>query len=380
MAILQRGGLRCGIRSGLPPVERKLYTVDKRGNKEVANAPSTDAKEQPDEQVNPEVLKPQEEAAPDPAVNTTTPPKPATKLRRGTYRPSHKAIFIALAVVILVLGINAGIIALVIRSQNSTKNLPDAQIAISPSVLNQLGVSRAPVADAGAVLIVNPNARFNGQVQIGGNVSIAGQLFLNSKFNANDASLTNLEAGNTSLAQLNVNGDGTLSNLNLRQNLVVAGTTQIQGAVTLSQLLTVNNSVNVGGNLSVGGVLSVGSFHSSSLVSDGSVTIGGHIITEGVAPSISRGPNIGLNGTVSISGNDQAGTIAVNTGTGSPGNGEVASVTFHAGYTNIPHVMVTMISSSPTPFSITRTPAGFSIWTGPLSASVGYAFDYIVEQ
>src|SRR5579872_7491617 len=97
MAILQRGGLRRGIRSGLPPVERKLYTVDKRGNKEVANAPSTDAKEQPDEQVNPEVLKPQEEAAPDPAVNTTTPPKPATKLRRGTYRPSHKAIFIALA-------------------------------------------------------------------------------------------------------------------------------------------------------------------------------------------------------------------------------------------------------------------------------------------
>jgi len=135
----------------------------------------------------------------------------------------------------------------------------------------------------------------------------------------------------TSISQLTVNGDGTVSNFNLRKDLTVLGLTRLQGAVTMSQLLTVNNNVNISGNLAVGGVLSARSFQASSLVSDSTLTIGGHVITRGAAPGVGPGSALGANGTVSISGNDASGTVAANIGTGG-GNGILAQVAFRSQY------------------------------------------------
>lgn len=307
-------------------------------------------------------------------------PQAARRPHRGTYRPSHKATFIGLTVVVLILAINAGIIAFVIKNQSKTASQANlGQVTLNPNVLNKLGVSRNSVGDLGMELVVGPNSRFNGTVQVGGDVSIAGQLKLNSSLTANNASLTQLQAGTTSLSQLNVNGDETVSSLNLRKDLAVAGATRLQGPVTLSQLLTVNSDVSIAGNLSVGGVLSVNNFHASSVIADSTITIGGHIITRGSAPGVGPGSALGANGTVSISGNDASGTVAVNIGTGA-GSGIVAYVAFRNAYSNIPHVVITAIGGGVGSVYANRSASGFSIGVnGPLAPG-GYAFDYIVEQ
>ena len=302
--------------------------------------------------------------------------------RRASYRPSHKATFIGLAVVVAILAINAGIITFIIKKQSkaaATQASQQDQVTINQGALDKLGVNRSAIGDAGVELTVNPNARFKGAVQVGGDVSIAGQLKLNSKFSATDASLAKLEAGNTSLNQLDVNGDGTVSNLTLRKDLVVTGLSRLQGAVTVSQIFTVNNNANVSGSLSVGGALTVNSFHTSSLVVDTSLTVGGHIITRGAAPSVAPGTALGANGTVSISGNDTSGTVAANIGTGAV-SGIVANIAFINNYSNIPHVVVTAVGAGIGSVYINRSLGGFSIGVNGAMAPGGYAFDYIVEQ
>jgi hypothetical protein len=329
----------------------------------------------------PEVLHPKADNAtptPSTAASSTTPK--LNMRRHATYRPSHKATFIGLAVVVAVLAINAGIITFVVRGQGlANAETSQSEVTISPGVLNSLGVSRNSIGNTGAELVVNPNSRFNGKVVIGSDVSVGGELKLNSKFSASDASLAKLEAGDTSLGQLNVNGDGTVSTLNLRKDLNVVGATRLQGPVTISQLLTVNNNVNVAGSLSVGGTLSARGFQASSLVSDTTLTIGGHVITRGPAPGVGPGNALGNNGTVSISGNDAAGTVAANIGTGA-GGGIIAQVAFRQQYSNTPHVVVTGVGAGIGSVYVNRSVGGFSIGVnGPLAPG-GYAFDYIVMQ
>ena len=330
---------------------------------------------------SPEVLKPQEDtpAPQDSGADTGGQKKPPRRLRRGTYRPSHKATFIGLAVVAGILAINIGVVFFLMRGNGEDGGAVNRdEVTLSSANLDKLGVSRNNVSEQGIELVVGPNSRFNGKVVMGSDVSVAGQLKLNSKFTASDASLARLEAGNTSISELTVNGNGTLSSLTLRQDLTVPGTTRLQGPVTMSSLLTVNNSVNVAGNLSVGGTLSARSFQASSLVSDTTLTVGGHIVTRGFAPGVSAGGAIGSNGTVSISGNDASGTVAVNAGVGS-GGGIVASVTFRNPYSSTPHVVVTAVGAGATDVYVNRTSNGFSIGVSGLSVG-GHAFDYIVMQ
>ncbi len=339
------------------------------GNKSSADVPAA------------EELKPKSETLTKPS-ETNTQAKPAEtktpkKLRHhGSYRPSHKATFIGLVVVGVILVINAVIITFVLKGQSSLKNkLNNQTVTISSGTLNKLGVNDTPIGDSGIQLTIGPNANFKNNLTVAGNETIAGQLNLNSKLSASNAALTQLEAGNTTLSQLNVNGSGTLSNLNVRSNLVVAGTTHFQGAVTTNQLFSVNNNLNVAGNLAVGGTLSAGSFEVSNLV------VSGHLVTTGNTPYVSRGSAIGSNGTVSISGNDESGTIAVNAGAGAS-SGIVASVSFGNAYSSTPHVVVTPVGYGLVVY-VNRSGSGFSIGVSsltPLSGGNGYAFDYIVEQ
>ena len=346
----------------------------------MADSPSPKTKESQNEPPKPEVLQPQKDnkAAPE---NPHSPAKAYMRLRHhGTHRPSHKATFIGLSVVVAILAVNAGVIAFVLRGDgDGGVNANRETVTLSSADLDKLGVSRDGVGNAGTELTVGPDARFNGTVTVGSDVSIAGQLRLNSRFSANDASLTRLQAGETSLEQLNVNGDGTLSNLNLRNDLTVVGTTRVQGPMTLSQLLTVNNSVNISGNLAVGGTLSARSFQASSLVSDTTLTVGGHIITRGAAPGVSPGTALGSNGTVSISGSDAAGTVGVNFGVGG-GNGILATVTFRQPYSVTPRVVVTGVGQGMGSLYVFRSATGFSIGVQGAVSPGGYAVDYIVMQ
>jgi cytoskeletal protein CcmA (bactofilin family) len=285
-----------------------------------------------------------------------------------------------LAVVIVIFAVNAGVIFFVLKGKTKpATNADQGQVTISQSSLDKLGVNRGSVGDSGVELSINPDTRFKGQVQVGGDVTVAGQFKLNSKFTATDASLAKLQAGDTSLTQLNVNGDGTLSNLNLRKDLTVTGTTRLQGVVTIAQLLTINNNLNVTGSLAVGGTLSARGFQAGNLVSDTTLTIGGHVITRGNAPNVGPGNALGSNGTVSISGNDASGTVAANIGVGASA-GVIANVSFKAQYSNVPHVVVSPVGAGIGSVYVTRTVGGFSIGVnGPVPAG-GYSFDYIVMQ
>ena len=316
----------------------------------------------------------------DQSADPSTVVKNEVRAKRITYRPSHKATFVGLTVVVVILIANAVVIAFVMKSQaDATNSNSKETVTISSDVLNKLGVNRNPVGGANTELVVGPNARFNSKVVMGGDVNISGQLNLNSKFSASDASLTKLEAGNTSLSQLNVNGDGTISTLNLRKDLNVVGATKLQGQLTVNQLVTINNNMNVAGSLAVGGTLSVRTFQASSLTSDTTLTIGGHIITRGNAPGVNAGGGVGSNGTVSISGNDAAGTVAVNAGVGA-GNGVLATVIFQNQYGATPHVVVTAVGRGVDGLYINRTSTGFSIGVSGAMSPGGFAFDYIVMQ
>src|SRR6266404_4299012 len=289
----------------------------------------------------PETLKPRTDgaapsSAPLPNAQQTAQTKPP---RRRSFRPNHRATFIGMGAVIAILAVNAMIIGLVLKKQNKADDLASkGQVTISTATLNQLGVNRSPVGNSGALLTVSPDAQFKGKLSVAGPTTLSGDLLINSRLTATNANFTQLQAGNVSLAQLNVNGDGTLSTLNLRKDLIVAGVTRLQGAVTINQLLTVNNNLDVLGNLSISGT-----FSARSLSSTSTLTVGGHIVTSGSTPGISRGgAALGSNGTVSISGNDAAGRIAINIGVGATG-GTLATVTFVNQYGNIPRVVITPI-------------------------------------
>ncbi len=337
----------------------------------------TDAEKKSNEPPKPQVLKVQSDET-EPAA--TTQKAANTKPRRRlTYRPSHKATFIGSVVVIGILALNVGVIAFVLRGQTEAevKKAKDS-VTINTDVLDQLGVSRNPVDTTGTELVVGPDAQFKGKVTLSDDVSIAGKLTLNSELSAAQASFAQLKAGKVNLQQFNVNGDGTISNLNLRKDLAVAGVARFQGAVTMSRLLTVNNNLNVAGNLAVGGTLSARQFHASSLTSDASLTIGGHVMTRGSAPGVSRGSALGSNGSVSISGNDISGTVAANAGAGASA-GTMAYVSFRNNYSSTPHVVVTSVGRGVTVY-VNRSASGFSIGTSSSLSPGGYAFDYIVMQ
>lgn len=328
----------------------------------------------------PEVLKPQsEEAAPSAEAkgsdaNASKPTVPSKRLRRGSYRPSHRATFIGLAVVIAILAINGGVIYFVMRGQsNASAQGNRDEVTLSTESLDKLGVSRNSVGDLGTELTIGPDTTFNGSVKVAGNASIGGDLQLNSKFTASEASLAKLQAGDTSVNKLDVNGDATAQNVNVGRDLAVVGITRLQGAVTMSQMLTVNSSVNIAGNLAIGGSLSVRNFQVSTL------TIAGHLISTGSAPGVSpAGGALGSNGTVSISGNDASGTVGVNIGAGA-GAGCLATVSFRQTYTVTPHVVVT--GSMPANLYLSgRTASGFTICTASPLTPGGYFVDYIVMQ
>ncbi len=308
----------------------------------------------------------------DTTKQTTT--TPATPRRRNAYKPSHKATFIGLAVIMAILAVNAIVLVVISKSQSDQQEqAAKNSVTISTSTLEQLGVSRNPIGNAETELIVGPNSKFNGKVSMASDLTIAGQLTLNSKFSATSAVLANLQSGQTQVESLNVNGDETVTNLNLRKDLQVAGNARVQGTLSVNQLTTINNNMNVAGNLAVGGSLSVRNFQV------GTLTVAGHLLSSGTQPRVSVGGGAGSNGTASISGNDTSGTVAVNMGVGA-GNGLLATVTFATKYTDTPHIVVTPVGRSVPGMYINRTSAGFTISVDGSLGIGGFAFDYVVVQ
>ncbi|MEO8105554.1 MAG: hypothetical protein ABI602_04450, partial [Candidatus Saccharibacteria bacterium] len=71
------------------------------------------------------------------------------------------------------------------------------------------------------------------------------------------------------------------------------------------------------------------------------LTINGHIITGGTAPTIAAGAAACTTPTVSVAGTDTAGTVTVTTGTGCAATGVLATVTFNTAYGSAPRLSLT---------------------------------------
>lgn len=304
--------------------------------------------------------------------------KAAKVLKRGSYKPNHKATFVGLAVIGAIIALNVAAVLFVMRGQTTAAEKAQSEVTLSSDTLNSLGVNKTAVGNEGAKLTVGPDSTFNGTVTIGKNVSIGGDLQLNSKFTTNQANIAALQAGDTSLGKVTVNGDVSADSLLLRKDLTVPGATHLNGAVTVAQLLTVNNNVNVVGSLAVGGSLSVHNFQASSLTSDTTLTIGGHVVTRGGVPTVSAGGGLGQSGTATISGSDTSGGISLGVGVGSTG-GLLCSVKFSQQYASTPHVVVTPVGG-PISVYINRNASGFEVYASGVVGAGGYALDYIVMQ
>jgi hypothetical protein len=326
----------------------------------------------------PEELAPQSDAdssAPQSAQIVTQ----AAKRRHAAYRPSHKATFIGLAVIAFILAANGAALAFLLKGQGSGQQANEGSVTLSSSTLDKLGVSRDNADNQGVTLKINPATNFGNNVTVSNDLSVGGTLSLNGKFTAPSAAFNQLQGGQTALDTLNVNGDATASTLNLRKDLIVVGTTTLQGQVKVSQLMTVNNNVNVSGTLAVGGALTVQTLQVGNFQTTGNLTFGGHFIANGASPSASKGNALGSNGTISVSGNDAAGTVFAGVGVNAIA-GTVATVTFARGYSDIPHIVLS-VSGGPAPnIYIVKSGTGFSIVTTSGLAPGSYGFDYIVVQ
>lgn len=115
------------------------------------------------------------------------------------------------------------------------------------------------------------------------------------------------------------------------------------------------------------------------------LTVNGHLVTGNSSGStgVAAGPAACTTPTLTITGNDTAGTVTITTGTGCAGTGNLATITFAHAYTTAP--TVTLTPGNPAAASLqyyrdTSTSSfGISSGTQPVSSTV-YVYDYQVLQ
>lgn len=199
------------------------------------------------------------------------------------------------------------------------------------------------------------------------------------------------QAPSTFKQGLSVLGAANLNDVTINGPLTVATPVTFKGDVTASASVKVNDaltaaSITTSGNLQVGGNGTFAGTISATTLSVKTANItnfsfSGHLITGGSTPTASTNSGTG-SGTVSVSGNDTAGTVTINAGVGAHA-GDLITVTFKTAYAGTPHVTITPIgmSAAALQFYATRSTTFFTIGciNAPISGSQ-YVFDYLVTQ
>jgi hypothetical protein len=182
-------------------------------------------------------------------------------------------------------------------------------------------------------------------------------------------------------------GGGTVNgNLAINGNASITGSLNVTGPTTLNDV-SVNGTLNVTGNATFTGNLTVQN------ISVANITINGHVITAGNAPTVAVGAAAGvadpLNNiaapNVTITGNDTSGTITVVAGANTTAD-ELAKVTFNTAFGAKPKVVFTAANRDSTKLGAyydesTTSTTGFSILTdnAPQAGKV-YTFTYFIVQ
>lgn len=302
-----------------------------------------------------------------PTTPTPTPPSKSTA-NTGWIALRHKAqvvgSVVGLFVALVLLGAGGGYFYS--RSQTQVPAVPKTTITnLSAEDLAKLGQIGNNLGSSGQTLNIGADSLFRGAVNVTGDATVGGRI--DGKGTAN-------------LGGLNLTGPAAGTSLNLSSNLNVAGTTTIQQSLSVAGLATFTGGLNAGGNTSVN-ALNAASISVRNITITGPLTVA-HVTTQGPTPTFVAGPVLGAGGTASLSGNDTAGTVNINTGSG-PSAGVLGTITFRAAYTGTVHVLIsaTTAGAANTPVYVTRTSGGFQIHAAaaPPAGSV-LSFDYLVSQ
>ncbi len=277
----------------------------------------------------------------DPLGSPVAAPDPGRK-RPGSLKP---AIFIAAGVMMLILIV---FLAITLLKKPATKPVVPTPVVINTQsldngTLNKLTPAAGP-NETKQQLTISPETLFKNSVQIQGSLK-------------------------------------TEKDLDVGGNLAIKGSTTLQGAVGINSNLAVRGALSVGGILSAGS-LNVGSLGVSTINISGNLNFAGHIIPSGARPSVK--PSAAANGgSVTIDGNDTAGTITIKIGSGGVIAGELVIVNFRSAFATTPKVQLTPINSeaSALNYYATRSPTFFTIETSSVPAvGASYVFDYLITQ
>lgn len=243
-----------------------------------------------------------------------------------------------------------------------------------------LGITSITTKKTNKTIVINTQSLGNGTLNK-----------ITSQINGKGATSTQLTISLNTLFENNVSVQGTLNNngdLNVGGNFSVKGTSSLLGSLSTNGNLAVKGSGNIAGNLSVSGLisatsLSVGSITISTINLSGDMNISGHIIPAGPSPAVAAS-TAASGGTVSISGNDTAGTVTIVEGNaGNKLAGELAIITFHKPFATTPKVQLTPVNaaSAQLNYYVSQSPTFFTIECASVPVSgATYTFNYLVTQ
>lgn len=150
---------------------------------------------------------------------------------------------------------------------------------------------------------------------------------------ATQATMTDL-ARKVAIAQEASNDPGVKSVLG------AVGTTSSSVGANLQQTSNTFTTLNVSGMATLGGLVVSG-----DATIAGDLTVNGHLVSGGDTPTAVAEAAAGTGATVTVSGNDTAGTITIVTGS-APTPGDLAKITFKKPYTSVPRVNLTPTSAA----------------------------------
>lgn len=284
--------------------------------------------------------------------------------RKNLLQRIKSSINIYLLLMIGVLLIASAIVLLTYltsKKNTGTSNLSSS--SLTENALQQLASSdtNASVGNTNQVLTVQSSSIFAGKVLIRQDLEVAGNLTVGNTLTINGISVS----GTAQIGQLDVSSDES-----------VGGNDSIQGSVTVGKGIQVNGPGLFSGQITAPQITT------PDLQISGDLVLTHHLVTGGSAPKSTSGNALGLGGTTSISGDDTAGSININTGA-SPIAGCFATINFSTSFNTTPHVLITPIGSyaASVGFYVNRSSKSFSI-CGTVAApqNVNFGFDYFVAD
>lgn len=218
----------------------------------------------------------------------------------------------------------------------------------------------ASVGDPRYILNIQSDAVFAGNALIRGDLSVAGSVQMGQGL---------------SIPSLTVSGSSNLQAVQAN-SLSVAGQATLQGDTRINGQLTVARASTFGGAITAPQITT----GSLVLGGSGSLTLNNHLVLGGATPGRTGGSALGAGGTSSVSGNDSAGTVTINTGNNPPA-GCFVTLDFIQNFNGTPKVQITPASSAAGRISyyVQRSSGSFSICQADASASgQNIVFDYFI--